>query len=428
MSETRNMTLEAPAAPQPRRTGGGGNPAALVLNLFYSGLAIARDLAPHGVRVIGLSANRKIYGNFSRFCETRFIPDTQESPDDLAKVLLDYAPELQGSIIFPTRDADVLFLDRYREALEPYYCLNIPPRDVLMRVLNKYELVRAAIRAGVPVPRTALVSSHAELRDVETNVGFPCVLKPVQSVQWRMGDSWNRVGARKAIQISNPDELRREYDLVSAVNEQVLIQEMVPGPAENIVILGGYVGSDSKPLAVFTARKLVQTPDDFGTGCVVEAVDIPELHAMTARLFAELEYQGMAEVEYKQDSATGEYKLIEINTRHWDWHQLGNASGINVSLAAYSHLAGKPYAPGRVDRSARARWIGEDAFLMYALRNLYWRRIGFRDLLRKIRGHRMYGVFAWNDPIPFIRYFFSVMLPEVASAIFNKIRGGSHQS
>ena len=41
------------------------------MNMFYSGLAIARDLAGTGVRVIGLSSDRKAYGNFTRFCEVR---------------------------------------------------------------------------------------------------------------------------------------------------------------------------------------------------------------------------------------------------------------------------------------------------------------------------------------------------------------------
>ena len=33
------------------------------MNMFYTGLGIARSLGEHGVSVIGLSAHRRIYGN-----------------------------------------------------------------------------------------------------------------------------------------------------------------------------------------------------------------------------------------------------------------------------------------------------------------------------------------------------------------------------
>src|SRR5206468_8764757 len=46
-----------------------------------------------------------------------------------------------------------------------------------------------------------------------------------------------------------------------------------------------------------------------------------DLVAPSIRLCKALNYRGMAEIEYKRDINTGEYKLIEINTRHWDWHR-----------------------------------------------------------------------------------------------------------
>src|SRR6202035_1814639 len=115
-------------------------PPVVILNMFYSGLGIARDLAGRGVRVIGLSADRKVYGNFTRLCEVRFAPNSQENPEELAEFLLRSSNDLWGAVIFPTRDADVLFLERFRSELEPRYRLAIPPSRCLRRTINKYEL------------------------------------------------------------------------------------------------------------------------------------------------------------------------------------------------------------------------------------------------------------------------------------------------
>src|SRR5271166_1799032 len=390
-------------------SGPAGNPPVLILNLFHSGLAIARDLAGRDVRVIGLSADRSIYGNFTRFCEVRFVPNSQEQPERLAEVLLGLTSELSGSVIFPTRDADVLFLDRYREELSEHYRLAIPPHDCLLRVMDKHALASIAEKSGTPVPRTARVSCATELRRVEMEVGFPCVLKPVYAVSWRSGEGWIKVGARKAILVDNQQQLEREYRVVSSVDPDVLIQRWIPGSAEQIVVCGGYVSRGGEPLAYFTARKLVQSPDDFGTGCLVESREIPEIVQLTRHLWQSLRYEGMAEVEYKQDKDSGKYYLIEINTRHWDWHGLGRASGINLTWTAYCDLTGR--AQGSTQQPiVRAKWMAEGALLIYLLKALYHRRIGLADVWRKLSGRRIYSVFAWNDPIPWLRYWFFVLL------------------
>ncbi|HVI09865.1 MAG TPA: hypothetical protein VND65_16380 [Candidatus Binatia bacterium] len=398
-------------------------PPVIVLNTYYSGLGIARDLAGHGVRVVGLSADRSVYGNFSRFCEVRLSPNSQEEPERLAEMLLDLSRELKDAVIFPTRDADVLFLDRFRSELTPHYHLAVPSHSCLMRVMDKYALTQSAQAADVPAPRTTMISSYEHLRNVEDQVGFPCVLKPVFAVNWRGSAAWNQVGARKAIRINSFEDLQREYATVSPVDPDVLVQEWIAGSAEHIVVLGGYFDRNSDLVDFFTARKLIQSPDDFGTGCVVESDNIPEIVTLSRRLGRELKYQGMAEIEYKYDQKSASFQLIEINTRHWDWHRLGSCSAINLTWTAYTSAIGRS-EPREHRTIVRAKWIAEDAFFSYLLRALYRKKIRPREIWRKLSGPRIYGIFAWNDPVPALRFWFSVILPELTRAIFSRLREG----
>jgi predicted ATP-grasp superfamily ATP-dependent carboligase len=186
------------------------------------------------------------------------------------------------------------------------------------------------------------------------------------------------------------------------------------------VVLGAYVRENSEPVEYFTARKLLQSPDDFGTGCVVQSEDIPELLEPTRRLWKALGYQGIAEVEYKQDQKTGVYKLIEINARHWDQHQLGRASGVNVSWTAYCHLAGRPIEPVRM-ATRRVKWIAEDALVLYLLHAL--RRGQAAKIYRALAGSRMYAIFAWNDPRPLLRYLLNGLLPLMGKWLWRTTRG-----
>ena len=366
-----------------------------------------------GIKVFGLSADTRAYGNFSRWCEPRMVPDSQKNPEQLLEYLLRQHPLEPGTIIFPTRDADVLFLDAFREELRERYVLAVPERECLVRTMDKYELVRAAAEAGVAVPRTFKIASEKDLPSVARLVGFPCVGKPVSSAQWRVGNAWNQVGARKAFRANNERELQTLYQQVSQVTPEILVQEWIPGEVEEIVVVGAYVGDDSEPLSFFTARKIVQSPKEFGTGCVVRSEHLPQLLEPTCRMWKALDYTGMAEVEYKRDCRTGEYKLVEINTRHWDQHQLGSASGVNLSYCAYCHLAGLP-VPSINNPTQTATWIAEDALLLHLLAGFIGQEERITGLRSKLSGKRMYGILDRSDPWPFLRYSLTVLLPGLA--------------
>lgn len=392
----------------------------IIMNMFYSGLAIARDLAGTGLRVIGLSSDRKAYGNFTRFCEVRFAPDSLSEPELLVAYLKKAAEELRGAVIFPTRDADVVFLDRHREDLKDYQ-LSIPSQESLLRVLDKGKLVEAAREAGVPVPKTLVVHNVSDLERIPSEVGFPCVVKPVSSYMWRGEGNWEAVGCRKAFRANTGNELREEYDRVAHVNPEVLVQEWIPGSTQDIAIMGGYFGNGSKPLGYFCARKLVQEPDDFGTGCVVQNVSLQEIVEPSARLCKSLGYRGMAEIEYKRDASSGEYKLIEINTRHWDQHELAHMSGVNLTRVAYSDLTGHPL-DSHTSEHPGGKWVAEDTLLMYSASGIYNKRLSLKTIFRQMSGPKMFGIFRWADPMPFLRYAWGSMFPTMGRMALRKIR------
>jgi predicted ATP-grasp superfamily ATP-dependent carboligase len=299
--------------------------------------------------------------------------------------------------------------------------LAIPPRQTLLRIIDKAALVESAVEAGLFVPQTLVVEDRFQLPSASGRVGFPCVVKPVSSIHWRQNNNWKQVGERKAFRADDMDELEIIYCRVSQANSRVLLQEWIPGEVDRILVAGGYFQRGSEPLAYFTARKIIQAPDEFGTGCLVESVDIPELLEPSVRLCRALFYEGIAEIEYKKDDRDGRLKLIEMNVRHWDWHELGRASGVNVTWAAYSDLTGMPVELTR--RTTRsATWIGEDTLLRHMLATAFGRRNwNVQKVLRALRSHPICGVFAWSDPLPSLHYSVTELFPSVARNVVRKI-------
>lgn len=392
-------------------------PSAIVINIFYTGLGIARSLGRRGVPVIGLTSQRGIYGNYTRYADVRMAPDSRSAPEELLQHLLTLAKELRGrGIIFPTRDDDVAFLDRYREELEPWFSLVLAPRPAVRVCLDKWETYRLATRSGVATPRCWRISSQKDLGEAAREATFPCVLKPMLSHHWRQGANWELVGARKAIGIASESALFAEYATVARAGPDVLLQEMIPGADDCLVIAACYMDRRGNWASGFNTQKLRQAPEEFGTGCVVQAVDRPELFPPTRRLLTEIGYTGIAEVEYKWDARDRAFKLIEINPRPWDQHTLGPASGVDLMYLAYCDHAGLPM-PLMVPRAAGHKWIAEDAFLTEAVR-LAWRRNGaVRRLIRLGAGRRIYAISSWRDPVPMVAYAATRYLPGLIGAV-----------
>jgi D-aspartate ligase len=396
-------------------------PSAIVLNMFYTGLGIARSLGARGIRVIGLSAHRGIYGNFTRYAEIRRAPDSRDNPQELLAYLLAHAAEFEGSVVYPTRDDDVLFLDRNRHRLAAHYRLVLPSPDALRIALDKSETARAAETVGVPYPRCFSVADVASLEEAAQNLMYPCVMKPVSAHHWRKSGNWEAVGRRKAIPVSSAEELRAQYAAIARAEPRVLLQEIVPGPDENLWIAACYVDQRGKLVAGFTAQKVIQVPEGFGTGCLVRTADAPDVMEKAGRMLESIGFSGIAEVEFKIDGRTGELKLIEINPRPWDQHRLGHLCGVDLIHIAWSDLTGIPL-PAIPKQKTGQNWIAEDVFFLLLLRSLLKRDGNFKPLLRMIRGERMYGIWSASDPLPLLGFVGLRFGPELIASIPKYLR------
>jgi predicted ATP-grasp superfamily ATP-dependent carboligase len=247
-------------------------------------------------------------------------------------------------------------------------------------------------------------------------VSYPCVLKPLAAHCWRGAKNWEIVGGRKAIVTSSPEELVTEYSLIARADRRALVQEMVPGGDEHLVIAACYFDRNSNCLAVFNAQKLLQEPEGFGTGCIVQAVRRPELRHPTIRLLEAMRFTGIAEVEYKWDVAADAYKLIEINPRPWDQHRLGKSCGVDLILLAYCDHVGLALPVMSSDAGLYTKWVGEDSFLMLALKYIWRRDPRLRRLFRLARGKRAYAIWSSKDPLPFFAYLLLAAMPQVGFA------------
>jgi D-aspartate ligase len=365
----------------------------VVLHVAYGcGLGVIRDLGSAGVPVLGLDVDPSAIGLRSRFAAGLVCPDPLEDEEAFVSFLEDLAWRLpQPAVVFPTHDEFIWPLSRQAERLASGFIIPFSRWPVMERLYDKAEQMRACWRVGVDTPKTVFIDSGADLERGAAEIGFPAIFKPTESLAFK-------VRFRQHVrEIASREQYEGTYGQVDDCGT-LMMQEIVPGGDEELWTLGSYLDADSRPLALFTGHKLRQHPPRFGYCRMAEGRWDQGVADAGLRLLQELGYHGVSQVEFKRDPRDGSLRFMEINARHWMWHSLAAASGVNLSLAAYRDAIGRPFAAPR--QRDGLRWVVAMKDFSDARREIRRGDLGLGEWLASYHGVRRDGVLSFTDPLP----------------------------
>ena len=106
-------------------------------------------------------------------------------------------------------------------------------------------------------------------------------------------------------------------------------------------------------------------------------------------------------MEYKRDREDGQYKLLDFNPRLMLSDGLTAYCGINLPLLQYLDLTGQGPTPQR-EHAERVTWL--DTIADFRAFKEYHERgeLGLKEWLKSMSRARVFALFAWDDPIPFL--------------------------
>jgi predicted ATP-grasp superfamily ATP-dependent carboligase len=371
-------------------------PPAIVLQVSYAnGLGVIRDLGRHGVPVLGMDDDPASLGFSSRFAAGLVCPDPQEDEEAFLTFLLETGARLpQKAVLFPTHDEYIWPLSRHADRLEECFIIPFSRWPVMQRLHDKRAQLEAAWRAGVDTPKTVFIDGRDDMERALSEVPYPAVLKPTDSLVFKQRFH------RHLIDVASPADMDRIWPQVQDLGT-VMLQERVPGGDDQLFTVGSYLDAGSRALAVFTGHKIRQHPAGAGSCRLSESRWDAALADAGLRLLVELRYHGVSQVEFKRDARDGRFCLMEVNARHWMWHALATASGVNLSLVAYSDAIGRPFlAPRQRDGG---KWIVATKDVPLGVRELWRRHISPAAWARSMKGVRVDGVLSVADPLPGLR-------------------------
>ena len=376
--------------------------------VLLGGLDVVRALGLGQLPVIIAHSERRTPSMASRYCagvlELPALDGQAGSREAVVEALVRAGRRLAAQHgaplpLFYDNDDRLALVQDFRAALAPHFALLLNEPALGEALLDKSRFQALAESLGLPVPRRISWESL-------DGWNAPLLLKP------KVRTAWDNSGVRlqlfggdgKARVFRNGGEARAD-PLVAQFASQLAFQEYVPGEDDAIWSFHGFAAPDGEVLEWFVGRKIRTFPALTGDSSYLRLAHDEDLVALGRDIAARLALAGIFKMDFKRSAATGRFHLLEINTRFNLWHHLGAVNGVNLPRVAYDYLTdGK--RPERCKARTRYRWLSF-RYDWRAYREAARRgELSFATWLASLlEAPKVYDLFSWSDPLPFVRYW-----------------------
>jgi predicted ATP-grasp superfamily ATP-dependent carboligase len=376
------------------------------------GLAIVRELGTRGVAVHGIAWSAGALGLASRYLHRGLIRAKGE--EALIQQLIELsANELGDACLFAIAENDITLLNRHRDRLAGYRMM-FADEARMNRVINKEQTYAAASKAGLRVPQTRQIASMVQAEVASRELRFPVVLKWANPYDVTRSLSAAGLPLEKAHYCYTREELLNYLRPYEAVGVYPMVQEYCAGYG-----LGQFVlMKDRQAHYLFQHQRVHEWPPEGGFSSLCVSVGLDQHHKLMQQsiaLLQELDWEGIAMVEYRHDPATGESALMEINGRFWGSLPLAWHAGAPFPWLTYQLFGmGKALQPPPYRAGIRCRFMAPETKrllrVLFQPQRIADKSIRFKRLptlmgylIDFIRPGTRYFVFAWRDPAPFFK-------------------------
>lgn len=378
---------------------------------YYIGLSVLRCLGKFGIHTVAVDySEERAYGALSKYTSERLIgPHYNNDKAAFIAFLKDYGQmQQEPPVLIPCHDSYVEVIDEHLEELRELYLLPQTEQGLYTKVMNKETLHRIAQAYGVNVPETLRPEEEGFWDRVESELGYPCIVKPTDS------PSFVAIFRRKLFKVHSREELQETLIKVQDAHEEVIVQRIIPGFDDHMYTFDAYLNQESTVTHWVTCQKYRQFPINFGASVYTGQRYVPELRQIGGTFLENIGWKGFAEIEFKKDAETGAFYLIEVNVRMTNLNELLRQVGINFPYITYRELTGTPVEPHAVTKDMnRVFWYGYEDML--AIRDyIRTKQLTIWQVLRSFMKPKAYAIWSWGDPKPGLA-FASMLLDKLWS-------------
>jgi D-aspartate ligase len=379
-------------------------PPVIIVGNHVTSLNIIRQLGQLDIETYLTHKTGKNISRYSKYCKKFFLSPPFTDIPAMISFLINLAENknLKGAILIPTNDDTVIVLSQNKKELEKYFIIPLPEWNIINCAFDKRITLDIARKTGLPIPKPIYPQNLKDMKSKLKELQFPVVVKPA------MGKKYYFAVGTKMHMAETEEEAIKYFNVIAKVmgEDNIIVQEYIPGPMSELYNYST-VMKEGVPYGIFTGRKLRQHPRDFGVGTAAVTVHDPELTRVGTELLKACEYEGIGYIEFKKDPRDGQYKLIEINPRLWNFMDLAHVTGVNIPLNLYKYAMNEPMQKAHI--SGDVIWLHFWTDIGETIKEVFKGNENLFDYFKSLKGKRRFAVASWKDPLPFIME--TIMLP-----------------
>lgn len=233
----------------------------------------------------------------------------------------------QFDMVLPCEERGLLPLCAHQSELPGRTVLAIPSPVALDIFFDKIHTRELAQRCGVPIPDGYLWQADSSVAQLQAELGLPVAAKHRQSY------SLNQLYVRTQVRILQDEKSIGDW-LQSQKPESgtVFFEKMVEGVGLGVSVLC----HQGKVLQAFEHHRANELA---GSSYYRKSMPIdPQRLAAVSRMVAATQYTGLAMFEFKLNTHTGQWVLLEVNARPWGSLPLPVAWGVDFPFRLYQLL------------------------------------------------------------------------------------------
>lgn len=319
------------------------NPVVL-LGSYYNALSMAQIFGTNEITCYVLATKKSVAGR-CRYAKFVKCPCPIASESAFITFLENFITSIpEKPVIIPTMDQWALALSKLKMTNQDLAHWVVDDYETIELLLNKEAFYALGTSKNWSVPRSYAFQKAATIPES----AFPLVAKPNYRMQSDDEKSEiegiaSKLQNYRLITLRNRAELN---DLIQAPKNQavlpyLILQEFVQGDSDAMFTYGVYA-ENGKVLGDFQGRKVRGYPAAYGDCVVGQEENLPASVLEEAKqLLKDLNYSGIAEVEYKRDTVHKAFRLIEINPRSWSWVGITQFTAHNLPMLAYLSKTGQ---------------------------------------------------------------------------------------
>ncbi|MEE0777157.1 MAG: ATP-grasp domain-containing protein [Bacillota bacterium] len=360
---------------------------------YRNTIPMIRHLAKQGHKIYCVEYDdvdpKQCLGFYSKYCYKAFtIPDGDE--------LIPRLNELCASLDHPILIAVGAKTLRNLVGKKIKAQVALPSLKALLEASDKNHVVSMAEKIGIPVPETFTLEHFSDLEELANVMAYPCIIK------YKNGELLSLKPSQRYRIIPDRQQFMDTYSEMHAKQENPLVQQYIEGDGYGVSLL---IDADGDLCDFICHHRLREYPVTGGPSCFCETVFDRKLLQYSYRLLREMNFCGVAMVEYK-GTLEAPY-LMEINPRFW-----GSSPLIAVSQSSfYDSLV----QPRKIDVDtcapsykvgAKMRFTPQDfmAFSGYLKRESHKAKFFIQYVRSMFDFSVKDGIFSFSDMTPYFKY------------------------